>query len=163
MSGFDPREAFGGWDDTPPVHVDEVLRRWSRILVREHPWSTMPLDDVRGMMRPLMSELLNEARDLDDEGRRGRLAAAARAHGAFRAAQECTEEDVVNEFGFVLAAIEGALRSVGLSARAAKETIIALDGDFWRAERAALRAWYGGRTRGGVSTSWLERLREELD
>lgn len=162
MNIFDPRESLGGWDDAPPVHVDDVVRRWARLISREHPWREMPRDDVRGRMRPLMSELLNEARDLDDRDRRRRLAVAAREHGAYRAAQGCSEEQLADEFGLAIVAIGGMLRSVGISKRSAQATIESLGADFRLAQRSAVRAWYRFMVSGYASLAWLDRLIEEL-
>ncbi len=162
MNLFDPREHFGEWGAAPLVYVDDVMRRWSVILSREAPWSAMPCDDVRGVMRSVVSELMNDARDLDDTTRRQRLAVAAREHGAFRAGQGCSEEQVTEEFEYVLLAIEGALRGVGVNAHAAETAVAALDADFWLSERAALRAWHRAVVSRSDRRRWLDVLLEEL-
>ena len=87
MTDFSPWQQFGGWDHTLPLDVDDVVARWWRILSCEAPWLAMTADDRWETMRPLVAELVSQARDPDEDERTRRLAALAFEHGAFRAAQ----------------------------------------------------------------------------
>ena len=142
MSTPDPLNPFGGWDDTPYVWVSDVIRRWTRALCAERPWVEMSRDDIHGMMRPILSELLNEARDIDDVGRRRRLAIAAHEHGVFRSMQRCTEHDLVTEFAIVRESVEETLRQGGTDGWAIRDTMCALDRDFGAAKHGAMRGWH---------------------
>jgi hypothetical protein len=164
MSASDAFNPFDGWDDSPPVCVDDVLRRWTRMLDSERPWSEMPRDDQFGMMRPLLSELLNEARDVDHDQRQRRLVTAAHDHGAFRSAQHCSESQVVTELASMRDAVECALRKAGLGPLTVQETLSALELEIRLAERAAVRGWYRGTLRRSVTeVSWFEKLLDELE
>lgn len=164
MSASEAFNPFNGWDDSPPVCVDDVLRRWIRMLDGERPWSEMQRDDLHGMMRPLLSELLNEARDVDHDQRQRRLVTAAHDHGAFRSAQRCSELQVVTELTSVREAVRCALLKAGMGPLTVQETLYALDGELGLAERAAVRGWYRGTLRRNTTgVSWFEKLLEELE
>jgi hypothetical protein len=164
VSASDSMNPFGGWDDTLPVCVTQVIRRWTTMHDHEPPWAGMSRDDVLGMMRPLLSELLNEARDVDHERRRRRLVMIAHDHGAFRSSQRCSEADVLAELELAREAVELSLRQAGMSARAAREMLATLDAEFALAQRASVRGWYRGRMRGTMMTgTWFDRLLEELE
>lgn len=164
MSASDALNPFNGWDDSPPVCVDDVLRRWTRTLDSEHPWSEMPRDDQRGMMRRLLSELLNEARDVDHDQRQRRLVTAAYDHGAFRSAQRCSESQLVSELASVRDAVRCALLRAGMGPLIVHETLSALEREIGLAERAAVRGWYRGTLRRKtIGVSWFEKLLEELE
>ncbi len=137
---FDPRHPAGEWEFPPDIRVDAVLRRWQQILSRESPWDAMPLDDITGRMRRVLSELLNESADLDHVARRRRLMRGARDHGEFRAGLGVEEGDQMTEFGLLLVAIEGALREGGMSATAAQDTVAVLESEVWLAEYVARRS-----------------------
>jgi hypothetical protein len=164
MSAYDAFNPFNGWDDSPPVRVDEVLRGWTHMLDSERPWSEMPRDDQHGMMRPLLSELLNEARDVDHDQRQRRLVTAAHDHGAFRSAQRCSESQLVAELTSIREALRSALRKAGLGPLTVQETLYALDLEIRLAERAAVRGWYRGTIRRNTTgVNWFEKLLEELE
>ncbi len=164
MSASESLNPFHGWDDTPPVCVTHVVRRWTRMHDHEPPWAGMPRDDVLGMMRPLLSELLNEARDVDHDRRQRRLVMVAHDHGAFRSMQRCSEADLLAELELAREAVELSLRQAGMSARAASEVLATLDAEFALAQRASVRGWYRGRMRRTTMTgTWFERLLEELE
>ena len=164
MSASNWSYPYGGWDDAPLVCVADVIRHWARMLEHEQPWSVMPADDLRGLMRPMLSELLNEARDIDHEVRHRRLVRFAHDHGAFRSAQRLTQAELVAEIEVVRDALEAALRTSGLGSRAARETVATLHAEFRLAERAAVRGWYRGSMRPTSRTrSWFDTLLDELD
>ena len=155
---------FGGWDDSPLVCATDVIRRWTRLIQYESPWSSMPRDDLLGMMRPVLSELLNEGRDLDHDTRLRRLVRSAHDHGAFRSAQRLSQAELMAEIEVVRDALDRALRSSGVGPRAAEEMLAALDGELELAQRAAVRGWYRGSVRRQtVAGSWFERLLEDLE
>lgn len=164
MSDSNWSNPYGGWDDAPLVCASDVMSRWTQMLGHEQPWAAMPSDDVRGMMRPMLSELLNEGRDVDHDDRQRRLVRFAHDHGAFRSAQKISQAELVAEIGIVRDALEGALRKMGMGTRAARETLAALDAELTLAERAAVRGWYRGRVKGTPrSGSWFEKLLDELE
>lgn len=164
MSASNWSNPFGGWDDSPLVCAADVIRRWTRLIQSESPWSSMPRDDRLGMMRPMMSELLNEAHDLDHDTRLRRLVHCAHDHGAFRSAQRLSQAELMAEIEVVRDALDGALRSSGLGTRAVEEMLAALDGELELAQRAAVRGWYRGSVRRQtVVGSWFDRLLEDLE
>lgn len=164
MSASDAYNPFNGWDDSPPVCVDDVLRGWTHMLDSERPWSEMPRDDLHGMIRPLLSELLNEARDVDHDLRQRRLVTAAHDHGVFRSAQRCSELQVVAELTSVREAVRCALLKTGMGPLTVQETLYALERELGVAERAAVRGWYRGTLRRNTTgVSWFEKLLEELE
>ncbi len=64
-------------------------------------------------MRKLLSELLNEGRDIDHKKRRSRLRSAAHAHGAFRREQLCGLSDLARELTAVVESINAELLDGG--------------------------------------------------
>lgn len=164
MSTSDWSNAFGPWDDSPLVCAADVIHRWTRLLEYESPWSIMPRDDLTGLMRPVLSELLNEGRDLDHELRLRRLVHFAHDHGAFRSAQRISQAELMAEIEVVRDALDAALRKTGMGPRAADETLATLGAELDLAQRAAVRGWYRGAVRRhAVTGSWLDRLLEELE
>lgn len=164
MSTSNWSDSFGGWDESPVVCVADVIRRWTRMIGRERPWSAMPRDDLHGLMRPILSELLNEARDADHSSRQRRLVHAAHDHGIFRAALRLSQAELITEIEIARDALEGALRRTGMSHRAVHETLVALEAELELAQRAAVRGWSRGRLRRPIATgNWFDRLLEELD
>lgn len=164
MSNSNWSNPFGGWDDSPLVCAADVVDRWIRLLEFESPWSVMPRDDFVGMMRPMLSELLNEARDVDHDLRLRRLVQVAHDHGAFRSAQRMTQAELMAEIEVVRDALESALRKTGMGPRAAGETLATFAAELELAQRAAVRGWYrGGERRQAVTGNWFDRLLEDLD
>ena len=164
MSASNWSNPYGGWDDSPLVCAADVIHRWTRMLGHEQPWAAMPVDDLLGLMRPMLSELLNEARDLDHDIRHRRLVQFAHDHGAFRSAQKISQAELVAEIEVVRDALEGVLRKSGMGSRAAQETLATLDAEFTLAERAAVRGWYRGSMKPtSPSRSWFDTLLDELE
>lgn len=141
MMPFDRTEPFGGWDDGLPVWPDDVLRRWWACLATEPPWRDMPADDAFGCMRRILSELLNEARDIDHESRQSRLQIAARAHGAFRREQLCGLTDLACELEAVVAAINAALCDSGQAESTTRDSVHLLASGLQLAQAAAVEGW----------------------
>ena len=163
MSDFSPWQQFGGWDHTLPLDVDDVVDRWWRILSGESPWNSMTLDDRWGAMRPLVAELVNEARDPDDDRRTRRLAALALEHGAFRAAQRCRRSGVVCEFGIILDALDHALRQLGAPPSLILDAMAGFDPEVEMAQRTALKGWQRVTThRLGAQALAVQRLLDEV-
>ena len=164
MSASNWSNPFNGWDDSPQVCVADVIQRWTCLIEDESPWSVMPRDDLLGLMRPLLSELLNEGREVDHERRLRRLVHLAHDHGAFRSAQRVSQAELVAEIEIVRDAIESALQRAGMGTRAAEETVASLGPELELAQRASVRGWYRGCARRQAATgSWFDRLLEELD
>jgi hypothetical protein len=163
MADFSAWEQFGGWDHALPIAVDDLLSIWWRILSGEAPWINMVADDRRGSMRRVVAELVNEARDPDDDVRVRRLGVAAFEHGAFRAAQGCRRGDVVCEFGIVLDALDEALRRLGASPALTRDALAGLDPDLELAQRIAIRGWHRAVTKGtGVHALAVRRLLDDV-
>lgn len=141
-------EQLDGWDCELPICVDEVTRRWWRILQLETPWRDMPCDDALGAIRRVLSELLYQPRDPQDGLRMRRLAIAAFDHGLFRQAQGCDRDDIICEFGIVLDALDGALRHRGLSRGLVQDALSNLDAEIDLAQKSALRGFWRGSTVG---------------
>ena len=164
MSTPDWSNPFDGWDESPHVCATDVLRGWSRMLGHERPWSDMPRDDLHGLMRPILSELLNEAHDSDHLARQRRLVHAAHDHGAFRSAQRLSQAELIAEIEIARDALDRALRKTGMGSRAAQETLAAIEPELELSQRAAMRGWCRGSAgRPIVSRTWFDRLLEELD
>jgi hypothetical protein len=136
--GFD---AFGGWDDEPSLCAGVVVRHWRSTVVKYSPWDAMPADDVLGNMRRVLSELLNDARDIDHQARRVRMLAAAHEHGVFRRAQRCSSEHIYCEFGLVLDALASVLYRGGVCGDLVQNALTILDPDVRLAEHAAMIGW----------------------
>jgi hypothetical protein len=163
MSEFGEAETFGSWDDGLPLYPDDVVRRWWRILSTQKPWAEMPRDDAFGLMRRVLSHLLNQAREPDRDARRYMIA-AAREHGAFRRAQRCRQEDLVCEFGLVLDALDGALQRTGIPSNLIRDVLGVLDSDLLLAQDAATKGWHHATPdRPIAADSWFNRLLGEPD
>jgi hypothetical protein len=134
-----------GWGEDLPLCIDHVMTCWARRLRYELPWRTMLHDDVTGEMRRVVIELVNASWDYDDEARRHRLAAAARAHGIFRRAQRCEKSAVVCELTLMLDTIAQAWSSSYPSFPLVQAAIGNLLPDIRLARRAAERG-FDGRT-----------------
>ena len=134
---------FGGFDDEIAIAADVLLRSWWRLLSERDPWRDTPLDDSLGMMRRVLSELLNEARDCDRRGRIARMTVAARAHGAFRHAQRYSPRNVYEEFDFLLPAAEAVMTEQGLSPEFVTDAIAILESEVGIALDSALDGWMG--------------------
>lgn len=132
---------FGGFDDEIIIAADVLLKTWWNALSVREPWRTMPADDAFGMMRRVLSELLNEGRDCDRGGREARMAAAARAHGAFRQAQRYPPRCLYEEFDVVIEASEVVMLEQGLSAELISDSLVLLEADVRRARESAFAGW----------------------
>lgn len=155
---------FNGWDDSPLVCAADVIRDWARLVENESPWSVMPRDDFLGLIRPMLSHLLNEGRDSDHDRRLRSLVYTAHDHGAFRSAQRLSQAELLAEIELVRDALASSLRKTGLSKRATAETLVTLDAELELAERAAVRGWYRGSVRRATAAaSWFDRLLEDLE
>jgi len=132
---------FGGFDDEIAIAADILLKSWWSMLSVREPWSDMPMDDAYGVMRPVLSELLNEGRDCDRRKRAKRMMLAARRHGAFRRAQRCTLRSLQDEFDSVLDAAEAVMSEHGLSAEYIIDALVLLERDVSLALDASLAGW----------------------
>ncbi len=132
---------FGGFDDEIAIAADILLKSWWSILSVHEPWSDVPVDDAYGMMRPVLSELLNEGRDCDRRGRTRRMILAARQHGAFRRGQRFTPRSLQDEFDSVLNAAEAVMSERGLSAEYITDALVLLESDVELALDASLAGW----------------------
>lgn len=137
-----PFNSLDAWDwEHIPVTAHVVLERWWSTLYDETPWRDMHHDDRLGEMRRVVHELLNEARDPDDGRRPQRLAAAARAHGRFRRAQQCSECDIGREIGALRVAIASLLLETGWSRQLVAGMVIVLELDLSTVREAFRRGW----------------------
>jgi len=143
MTEFHSSAPFGGSDNELPISAKEVVDRWWRMLSLERPWRYMPLDDAHGTMRRVLSELLDEGRDLDADGRRGRMLCAAYDHGEFRREQGCRQESITCEFGILLDALDTSLAKRGMSPSLIRDALSVLDADLELAQQAAVAGWFG--------------------
>jgi hypothetical protein len=132
---------FGGFDDEIAIAADRLLKSWWSMLSVREPWSEMPMDDACGMMRPVLSELLNEGRDCDRRERIRRMILAAREHGAFRRRQRFTPRSLQDEFDSVLNAAETVMSEHGFSAEYITDALVLLERDVSLALDASLAGW----------------------
>ena len=132
---------FGGFDDEIALAADVLLARWWDLISERQPWSEMLPDDAFGMMRRVISELLNEGRDCSQRERTIRMAEAARDHGRFRHAQRCSARNVFEEFALVLDSAEVALAESGHSDEFIADAIVVLENEVEVALEAALDGW----------------------
>lgn len=154
--------SFGAWDDALPVRTEDVLGLWWVTLEEVAPWSAMTRDDAFGNMRRVVSEFLNESRDVYGAERTRRLLHAAREHGAFRRAQQCGREDVQCEFGVVADALDAALRIHGMAPLLVEGAMALLKADFHAARLAATEGWADSGS-GWPDRGRIENVRDELD
>jgi len=140
MPFFGRKEPFDGFDDLP-INAEFTLLRWWTLLEDQRPWSDMLADDALGMMRFLIREVLNEARDPDTEYRRGRLIVAARGHGTFRRRQCCGLVQLEQEFETLVEALREELRLGGLGKSVVRDALLLLADDIAAARVAAVTAW----------------------
>ena len=103
----------------------------------------MPMDDVFGGLRRLLSEFFNEAREPDGLERLERLHAAAVEHGRFRRAQACSHRVLAQDFAALNAAIGETLRRNGMSASLAADCLVILGPSLGAVSDAALLGWMG--------------------
>lgn len=137
--------SLDAWDwDAVPVTVDLVLEHWSTALRRRSPWDVMLADDASGYIRPVVSELLNEARHPCDGTRSARLRRHASAHGAFRRRQRLDDRALVCECDLLPGAVESALLAGGLTRRFVGDSIVVLGPDLQLVRDAALLGWAVG-------------------
>lgn len=132
---------FGGFDDEIAIAADTLLKSWWSMLSVREPWSDVPMDDAYGMMRPVLSELLNEGRDCDRRERSRRMMLAARKHGAFRRGQRFTPRSLQDEFDSVLNAAEVVMSEHGLSAEYITDALLLLERDVGLALDGSLVGW----------------------
>jgi hypothetical protein len=132
---------FGGFDDEIAIAAEILLKSWWSMLSVREPWSDTPMDDAYGMMRPVLSELLNEGRDCDRRERTRRMMLAARKHGAFRRGQRFTPRSLQDEFDSVLNAAEAVMSEHGLSTEYIADVLVLLERDVRLALDASLAGW----------------------
>ena len=132
---------FGGFDDEIAIAADTLLKSWWSMLSVREPWSDVPMDDAYGMMRPVLSELLNEGRDCDRRERSRRMMLAARKHGAFRRGQRFPPRSLQDEFDSVLNAAEVVMSEHGLSAEYITDALLLLERDVGLALDGSLVGW----------------------
>lgn len=132
---------FGGFDDEIAIAANVLLTTWWDLMSEREPWRDMPTDDAFGLMRRILSELLNEGRDCMRRERFARMTSAAREHGAFRHAQRCSARHVFEEFAFVLDAAEAVMEENGHSEDFIADTLVVLESDVEVALEAALDGW----------------------
>jgi hypothetical protein len=103
MDFFGASASDSQWPASSAV-VREVLDEWMALAWCADPWRQMYRDDLVGGLRPVVVALVAEAPGGGD-GRRGRLRAAAVAHGLFRRHQRCSPLDLTEELSMLAAAI----------------------------------------------------------
>lgn len=145
--------SYGGFDDEIAIAANVLLTAWWDLTSERGPWREMPKDDAFGLMRPILSELLNEGRDCKRRERFARMATAARNHGAFRRAQRCSARNLFEEFAFVLDAAEVVMAESGHSEDFIADTLVVLERDVEVALEAALDGLMRIPTRGSSEDS----------
>jgi len=124
------QDSLDGWDwERIPANVDAVLSRWLKTIRKNAPWRSMPTDDALGYMRPVISELLNEACHPSDGRHVLRLSGVARAHGLYRRRQRCNWQAVVAELDALLVAFEAAMLDAKQSRSLVRDCLVLLQAD----------------------------------
>lgn len=160
MSDFGELAPFGGCDEELPIWPDQVMSRWWQLLGSQSPWREMPLDDAFGAIRKLLSELLNEGRDIDHERRQVRMLLAARDHGVIRRSQRCESAILAHEFDCLLHALHFVTRDLGLARVTLRDTLVVFDSELARAEQAATQGWHSGV---GIMARNGERFADDVE
>jgi hypothetical protein len=138
----DWQASLDDWDwEAIPADVDAVLFKWWTTLRAAPPWSAMPADDALGVMRLVVSELLNEARHPSDGLRGLRLAEAAQAHGRFRRRQQCDRTALGGELAALVDALKNTMLDANQSPSLVRDCLLLLDGDLELARKFALLGW----------------------
>ena len=145
MTNYSYRDSLDGWDwERIPADADAVVRRWWAMVHHRLPWRAMPIDDGFGYIRPVVSELLNEARHPSDGVRELRLDRAARAHGAFRRRQHCSSAALAEEIIALGASIKAILLDAGQPPAVVRDYLVLLDVDVRAACELAVGGWRAG-------------------
>lgn len=121
MKSSDGPFGNGRGDDPLPPFVEHVAAVWTALLSGAEPWRHMPLDDQRGQMRRLLTELLDSTGEPLSPARVRRLRAVAMRHGVFRRCQGCDENILVEEFRLIPPAVREALLANGVRPAVARE------------------------------------------
>jgi hypothetical protein len=145
MPYFDDYSTWDDDDDAGGVTPDNVMLLWRESVRGELPWSSMPLDDRTGTIRPIIDELLDVSTGLACPIRRRNIQSAAAAHGAFRRAQRCDDHVLIDDFTMLRAALDIALRQSGKSRTMTREALKCLLPDWRMARRAAREAFAAAR------------------
>ena len=149
----------GGFDENLPINGEAVAQRWWWLVEEAPPWNRMERDDAFGMMRGVIRELLNEARDVAQDDRRVHMVAAARSHGEFRRGQRCGLLVVDHEFDMLIDAIAEELRADGWGESLICDALVALVDEVAVARAATVSGWMERRQpldkHSGGSCEWL--------
>jgi len=139
-------DSLDGWDwERIPANVDAVLLRWFTTIRITAPWRAIPTDDVLGYMRPVVSELLNEAYHPSDGGRVVRLSSAARVHGLFRGRQRCDWQVVAAEIDALVGAFESAMLDAKQPRSLVRDCLVLIQADIRLVHEFAQIGWEDAR------------------
>jgi len=140
MADVDDSREPDMWGEPSVVSVERVMLAWRQLVRGLEPWRSMALDDRSGELHRVLEELLDPVGGLNSPTRRRRIRAVASRHGAFRRAQRCPADTLVNDFVVLHRAVRRALRARGVSPLAASAFARALLPDLSTARRAARSA-----------------------
>jgi hypothetical protein len=118
------------------VTADELFATWTRLAHGRPPWQDMPVDDLTGYMRAVLSVLAgaHSATHLDGPAA---LAMAARRHGEFRRQQSCSMEMLTADIEFIADALADRLESRRAPCQLIDRALVALVPELHRIHRAA--------------------------
>jgi hypothetical protein len=145
------------WDEALPIRVGAVVRTWSTIVARTHPWDGMQLDDVAGKLRSIASAIVNAECD-DEDARSHRIASSAYEHGLFRRAQRFPRRLLAAELSALREAIRADLTTGEWSEALVDQAMDGLIGDIRLARRRALSAFdaANGERREDIAASFAD-------
>ena len=126
-------------DDGLPIHVDDLMGCWRKLLGLSPPWGRMARLDVDGQMPRILSELLDVSGGRNEAARRRRLTAASYAHGTFRGVQGCSVDSLDSEFMWAAGAIQVTLANAGFATALARDVVSWLNPELSLARTVAIR------------------------
>lgn len=105
------------------IGARDVLPMWMSLLRRRRPWRQMPLDDISGGMRQVLTELLDGCGELHAATLRASLYRAAQSHGVYRRRQRCIAPILDEEILLIQEALARVLERHGCAAPAISDVL----------------------------------------
>jgi hypothetical protein len=139
----DRRSFFEQIHHAPLFTTAALAEQWASIARRREPWRSMPLDDLLGELRAVISVMLRAVPVRDDRIPR-RLELCGRIHGSFRRRQGIGVAAVTDESIMLLEALQDILQRHGASAGIVEAVIAHLGRDLHLVRRAMSAGYLDG-------------------